>query len=429
EIIEEFDLKDISLDVTNGWAKHSAIDDKIREKAEGVVKTFKEEGRGLVILEVYNRMGTIQEPNRMSKFYSIVSDVIAESLAETPERKEPPEPTIFEKKPLKSEQTSTKNEQPIKRGKTGGIKRDSLADEFILQLLKERKTQREILDALKDKGLKGSTEAIRRIREEEGIPLNKSRGAKIDSEKRNRIIGLLKDKKPHRDILYIMKAEGRGTSTVTIQKIAEEEGIESNKRGGQKKGAKKKAIATNHEQKKPSEPSVIEKDTPPAVRNKFFNTSDKKDVILSVFKTGDMMRGSVITKRIKKLGYRVDEQEIKMFIYYHMIHQYLEKEKIKGVNYYYRISDGSRKPEKSSGGILNSDGSRKPKKSLSGMMDARVPVGYVQKDSKGNVPCPDRGGVMVPADGSCFNIEGIEHCTCTSYLFIKGKDIRCRRAD
>lgn len=58
---------------------------------------------------------------------------------------------------------------------------------------------------------------------------------KMSTDKRDRIIGLLKDGKKHKDIIYIMKAEGWGTSSPTIQKIAKEEGIPPNKRGGSKK--------------------------------------------------------------------------------------------------------------------------------------------------------------------------------------------------
>ncbi len=71
---------------------------------------------------------------------------------------------------------------------------------------------------------------------------------------------------------------------------------------------------------------------------KFFNTSDKKDVILSVFSEGEKLKGREIVKRIAELGYRVNESSVKMFIYYHMQYQYLLKDRVKGVNYYYKLT-------------------------------------------------------------------------------------------
>lgn len=71
---------------------------------------------------------------------------------------------------------------------------------------------------------------------------------------------------------------------------------------------------------------------------KFFNMSNKKDVIMSVFNGGEKLKGRQIAERIKELGYVVDESSVKMFIYYHMQYQHLLKERVKGVNYYYRLT-------------------------------------------------------------------------------------------
>lgn len=70
---------------------------------------------------------------------------------------------------------------------------------------------------------------------------------------------------------------------------------------------------------------------------KFFNVANKKDVILSVFEGKERLKGKEITKRIEEIGYRVEESSVKMFIYYSMLYQYLDKERIKGVNYYYKL--------------------------------------------------------------------------------------------
>jgi hypothetical protein len=70
---------------------------------------------------------------------------------------------------------------------------------------------------------------------------------------------------------------------------------------------------------------------------KFSNASNKINVILSVFNDNERLDGKVISKRIRRLGYDVDEGNLKMFIYYHMQYQYLMKEKIHGVNKYFAV--------------------------------------------------------------------------------------------
>jgi len=70
---------------------------------------------------------------------------------------------------------------------------------------------------------------------------------------------------------------------------------------------------------------------------KFSNASNKINVILSVFNDDERLDGHEISRRIREKGYDVDEGNLKMFIYYHMQYQYLEKEKINGVNKYFAI--------------------------------------------------------------------------------------------
>jgi repressor of nif and glnA expression len=70
---------------------------------------------------------------------------------------------------------------------------------------------------------------------------------------------------------------------------------------------------------------------------KFSNASNKINVILSVFSDDEKLNGKEISKRIKDRGYDVDEGNLKMFIYYHMQYQYLEKEKVNGVNKYFAV--------------------------------------------------------------------------------------------
>ncbi|GBE18297.1 hypothetical protein BMS3Abin16_00893 [archaeon BMS3Abin16] len=70
---------------------------------------------------------------------------------------------------------------------------------------------------------------------------------------------------------------------------------------------------------------------------KFSNASNKINVIMSVFGNDEKLDGKEVSRRIKKLGYDVDEGNLKMFIYYHMQYQYLMKEKSQGVNKYFAV--------------------------------------------------------------------------------------------
>lgn len=71
---------------------------------------------------------------------------------------------------------------------------------------------------------------------------------------------------------------------------------------------------------------------------KFDNTAHKVNIILNVFRHGERLKGSDIAMRIKRLGYRVNEGNLKMFIYYNMLHKYLRKEPVNGINHYSLIS-------------------------------------------------------------------------------------------
>ncbi|MFH1775027.1 MAG: hypothetical protein ABH874_08760 [Methanobacteriota archaeon] len=67
---------------------------------------------------------------------------------------------------------------------------------------------------------------------------------------------------------------------------------------------------------------------------KFGNTARKVNAILGVFRHGEKLRGREIVERIRGRGYRVNEGNLNMFIYYNMLYKYLQKEQIKGVNHY-----------------------------------------------------------------------------------------------
>lgn len=70
---------------------------------------------------------------------------------------------------------------------------------------------------------------------------------------------------------------------------------------------------------------------------KFGNTADKVNVILSVFREGEKLKGKEIVDRIKNKGYKINDNNIKMFIYYNMLYEHLQKEEVKGVNRYFMI--------------------------------------------------------------------------------------------
>ena len=68
---------------------------------------------------------------------------------------------------------------------------------------------------------------------------------------------------------------------------------------------------------------------------KFKNIPHKVKVILNAFNGEEKLTGREIARRINEMGYRVSEGHIKMFIYHYMLHKYLKKEVVRGVNYYF----------------------------------------------------------------------------------------------
>lgn len=70
---------------------------------------------------------------------------------------------------------------------------------------------------------------------------------------------------------------------------------------------------------------------------KFNNTAEKINVIRNVFRQGEKLNGREIANRIKRLGYRVEEGNLKMFIYYNMLYKHLNKEYVNGTNRYYLL--------------------------------------------------------------------------------------------
>ena len=70
----------------------------------------------------------------------------------------------------------------------------------------------------------------------------------------------------------------------------------------------------------------------------FRNAAKKVNTILSVIKKGEKVRAKDIAERLKKMGYKVNEASISMFIYHYMLHKYLKKVRIRGKNYYMLIN-------------------------------------------------------------------------------------------
>ncbi len=68
---------------------------------------------------------------------------------------------------------------------------------------------------------------------------------------------------------------------------------------------------------------------------KFKNASHKIKIVLKAFREDEKLTGKEIAKRVRKMGYKVNEGHIKMFIYYNMLHKYLRKEVVRGINYYF----------------------------------------------------------------------------------------------
>lgn len=71
---------------------------------------------------------------------------------------------------------------------------------------------------------------------------------------------------------------------------------------------------------------------------KFANASERINAILGVFRENKrMLGGREIAENLRTKGYNVDEGELRMFIYYYMLHKYLGKERKNGVNIYFAI--------------------------------------------------------------------------------------------
>lgn len=73
------------------------------------------------------------------------------------------------------------------------------------------------------------------------------------------------------------------------------------------------------------------------MKKKFGNTAHKVNVILSVFRDGEQLKGKEIVTRVKEQGYKVSDAHLKMFIYYNMLHKHLKKKEVNGVNHYFPI--------------------------------------------------------------------------------------------
>jgi FtsZ-interacting cell division protein ZipA len=67
---------------------------------------------------------------------------------------------------------------------------------------------------------------------------------------------------------------------------------------------------------------------------KFDNMANKINAIKEVFRDGEKLKGKDIVSRLQKSGYRVKERNVLMFIYHRMLHKYIRREVINGINVY-----------------------------------------------------------------------------------------------
>jgi DNA-binding winged helix-turn-helix (wHTH) protein len=67
---------------------------------------------------------------------------------------------------------------------------------------------------------------------------------------------------------------------------------------------------------------------------KFDNMANKINAIRNVFRDGEKLKGRDIVTRLQKDGYKVNERNVLMFIYHRMLHKYLSREVINGINVY-----------------------------------------------------------------------------------------------
>jgi len=70
---------------------------------------------------------------------------------------------------------------------------------------------------------------------------------------------------------------------------------------------------------------------------KFGNTANKIRAIMGVVDVGEGLKGRDIAVRLKRRGYEVREGNINMFIYHYMLYKYLDRKRVKGINYYYAL--------------------------------------------------------------------------------------------
>lgn len=68
---------------------------------------------------------------------------------------------------------------------------------------------------------------------------------------------------------------------------------------------------------------------------KFGNTANKIRAILDVVEKANGISGKEIASRLKTKGYRAEEGNINMFIYYNMLYKYLTRKKVGGINQYF----------------------------------------------------------------------------------------------
>jgi len=70
---------------------------------------------------------------------------------------------------------------------------------------------------------------------------------------------------------------------------------------------------------------------------KFGNTANKIKAILAVVDRDEKLKGRDIANRLSRQGYQATDGNINMFIYHYMLYKYLDRKRVKGINYYYPI--------------------------------------------------------------------------------------------
>jgi len=67
---------------------------------------------------------------------------------------------------------------------------------------------------------------------------------------------------------------------------------------------------------------------------KFSNVASKVNAIVNVFRENETLIGTEISKRLKSSGYKVNDANIRMFIYHRMLYKHIQKEAVNGINHY-----------------------------------------------------------------------------------------------